>query len=400
MKKRLPSALLILVLLIGACHEARAWGFWAHQRINRLAVFTLPPEMLVLYKKNIDYITVHAVDPDKRRYAVDYEAPRHYIDIDHYGEYPFPEVPRRWKDAVEKFGEEQLNEYGIVPWHVYKTYFSLRDAFKAGDLERIMKVSADIGHYIADSNVPLHTTENYNGQMTGQKGIHGLWESRLPELFGEDYNYFLGRAEYLESVLDMAWSSVLESHICLDSVLGFEEDLTEVMASDKKYSFENRGNMLTKVYSKDFCDAYHERLAGQVERRMRSAIIRVGSVWYTAWVDAGQPDLKALMEQELEVEEPKYERNNKNLVDRESNAVGAVTDPYEAIFGACCGHGMNSCHGNLVRSKEAPAEHTETAHGHDHDHGEGHEDEDDHDHDHAAEAAPDFPAKSNHNSPK
>ncbi len=65
--------------------QAFGWGFWAHQRINRLAVFTLPPEMIVLYKAHIDYITEHAVDPDMRRYAVDGEAERHFIAIDHYG---------------------------------------------------------------------------------------------------------------------------------------------------------------------------------------------------------------------------------------------------------------------------------------------------------------------------
>jgi hypothetical protein len=31
-----------------------------------------------------------------------------------------------------------------------------------------------------------------------------------------------------------------------------------------------------------------------IERRMRDAIIAVGSVWYTAWVDAGQPNLNEL----------------------------------------------------------------------------------------------------------
>ena len=31
-----------------------------------------------------------------------------------------------------------------------------------------------------------------------------------------------------------------------------------------------------------------------VERRLRAAIIAVGSIWYSAWVDAGQPDLSKL----------------------------------------------------------------------------------------------------------
>jgi hypothetical protein len=33
---------------------------------------------------------------------------------------------------------------------------------------------------------------------------------------------------------------------------------------------------------------------GMVERRMRAAIHAVASVWYTAWIDAGQPDLSKM----------------------------------------------------------------------------------------------------------
>ena len=153
------------------------WGFFGHKKINRLAVFTLPPEIFPLYKKHIDYITDHAVDPDKRRYAVKGEAERHFIDIDHYvkeGENPFDVVPKRWYDAVEKFSEDTLRAYGIVPWHLQTMLYRLKDAFEQKNLSRILKISAEFGHYIGDAHVPLHTTENYNGQMTNQKGIQNL----------------------------------------------------------------------------------------------------------------------------------------------------------------------------------------------------------------------------------
>ncbi len=42
------------------------WGFFGHRRINRMAVFTLPPGLIPFYKKNLEFITEHAVDPDKR----------------------------------------------------------------------------------------------------------------------------------------------------------------------------------------------------------------------------------------------------------------------------------------------------------------------------------------------
>jgi len=270
------------------------WGFYGHKRINRMAVFTLPPEMFGFFKENLEFITEHAVDPDKRRYAVEGEAQRHYIDIDHYGEHAFDSVPRRWDDAVAKFTEDTLQAYGIVPWHIYFMKFRLQKAFESKNIDLILKYASEIGHYIGDSHVPLHTTENYNGQLTGQRGIHGLWESRIVELSAEDYDYFVGKSAYISGVLDFAWEAVEESNAAVDSVLRFEKLLTDSLSADIKYTYEQRGQVLIQTYSKEFCDTYQGMMNGMVERRMRQAIIAVGSIWYTAWVDAGQPDLSSL----------------------------------------------------------------------------------------------------------
>ncbi|OFZ64968.1 MAG: S1/P1 Nuclease [Bacteroidetes bacterium RIFCSPHIGHO2_02_FULL_44_7] len=275
----------------------RKWGFFGHERINRIATFTLPPEMFGFYKEHIEYLTEHAVDPDKRRYAVEGEAQRHYIDIDHYlhyGEDPFKIVPRRWEDAVAKFTEDTLQAYGIVPWHILAMKYKLQRAFETKNVDLILKYSADIGHYIGDAHVPLHTTENYNGQMTGQKGIHGLWESRLVEINAENYDYFIGKVKYIKNLNDYIWDIVEESNHAVDSVLRIEREVTRDFPSDRKYSFERRGNSTVSVYSREFSDEYHRRMNGMVERRLRDAILAVGSIWYTAWVDAGQPDLSGL----------------------------------------------------------------------------------------------------------
>jgi hypothetical protein len=256
------------------------WGFWGHQKINRMAVFTLPPEMFAFYKSHIDYITEHAVDPDKRRYSDPAEAPRHFIDIDHYLPNPFDSIPSRWKDAVAKYSEDSLNKYGIVPWQIMKVYFQLTKAFTEKDISRILYYSATIGHYVADSHVPLHCSENYNGQLTNQVGIHGFWESRLPELFGDDYDKFVGQAEYVQNVQDFCWNTIRNSFAALDSVLTFEHNLNSTFDSDKKYAFEVRGNQMIRVYSKEYSEEYHANLAGQVERRMQAAIHAVGSIFY------------------------------------------------------------------------------------------------------------------------
>jgi hypothetical protein len=286
-----------------------SWGFFAHQRINELAVFSLPPDMIGFYKKNIHYIRENAVNPDKRRYAVVDEAPRHYIDLDHYGDSALYKMPRYWKEAVEKHTEDTLKSYGIVPWHIHRVYGQLRDAFMVRDPQRILKLSAEIGHYIADAHVPLHTTENYNGQLTGQEGIHGFWESRLPELFSEEYNFFVGKAEYIANTQLAAWKAVDSAHLALDSVLNMERELGKKF-DERKYSFESKGKLTLKVYSKEYSKAYHIQLDGMVERQMRLCIRTIGSFWYSAWVDAGQPDIRKLIEykpSEAELEKSRAE---------------------------------------------------------------------------------------------
>ena len=278
-------------------NETKKWGFFGHKRINRIAVFTLPPEMFGFYKEHIEFITDHAVDPDKRRYAMKGEAQCHFIDIDHYkidNSDVFKIVPRYWKDAVLKYTEDTLQAYGIVPWHIQTMKYRLQKAFEERNIDLILKYSAEIGHYIGDAHVPLHTTENYNGQLTNQKGIHGLWESRLVELNAKNYDFFVGKSQYIAKVLDFSWDAVQESHSALDSVFRLEKEVTKDFESDKKYSFETRGNITSQVYSYDFCQEYNKRMNGMVERRMQKAILSVGSIWFTAWVDAGQPDLSKL----------------------------------------------------------------------------------------------------------
>jgi hypothetical protein len=291
------------ILLAGCClvtAHCFCWGFFAHQRINYYAVFLLPPEMMVLYKPNIDFLSEHAVDPDKRRYAVAEEGSRHYIDIDHYGAFPYPALPRDWKGAVARFGEDSLQRFGIVPWHIQTMLFRLTAAFKEKDYSRIMKCSAELGHYIADSHVPLHANSNHNGQYTNQKGIHGFWESRVPELLAEkQFDFFIGRARYIANAGAYAWARVLESAQAADSVLLFEKELTRIFPADQKYSFEDRNGQLVRQYSTAFTIAYDSKLNGMVERRMRLSILSVASFWYTAWVNAGQPDLRGMANEQF-----------------------------------------------------------------------------------------------------
>jgi hypothetical protein len=310
---RFMKKILMVAFILGLGQQCYCWGFFAHQKINYYAVFLLPPQMLVFYKPNIQFISEHAVDPDKRRYMIPAEGPRHYIDIDRYGSYPYLALPRRWDSAVAKYGEDTLQAAGVVPWWIQIMKLRLTTAFKEKDVAKILKLSADIGHYIADAHVPLHASSNHNGQLTGQRGIHGFWESRLPELLAEkEWNFFIGKAEYIPNTQDFIWKRVLESAAAADTVLTAEKTLSLQFATDKKFAFEDRNGSLQRQYSSAFSIAYNNALNGMVERRMRQSIFAVASFWYTAWVDAGQPNLSQLTGADFsETELKEFEDMNK-----------------------------------------------------------------------------------------
>ena len=358
------------------------WGFYAHRKLNRLAVFTLPPEMMPLFKAEIEYLSSHAVDPDRRRYATPFEGPRHFIDLDVYGEFPYDNLPRTWNEALAKFssvkiidrcvrGEvpdtvllyypyihfdeevegknrayndfenlldlnyqaffdkrvpndfyrppwiydlkewtekdsvfncpgvdcceilvtDRLSKYGIIPYYLPVIQNQLTRALERGDRPRILRHAADIGHYIGDAHVPLHTTVNYNGQLTGQTGIHAFWESRIPELFAEEFDLIVGKAQYIEDKDEFFWDIVMDTHEKVDSVLTIEQWLRDTYPEDAQMCFEDRLSQTIQQPCREFALAYEREMNGMVERQMRKTIFAIGSAWYTAWVDAGQPDL-------------------------------------------------------------------------------------------------------------
>ncbi|MEP7321002.1 MAG: zinc dependent phospholipase C family protein [Saprospiraceae bacterium] len=362
----------------------KKWGFFGHRRINRLAVFTLAPEMMPLFKSNIEFLTEHAVDPDKRRYAVKEEASRHFIDLDRWEKSPDTKLPIKYLDALAQncnlykhssgqltpliinpglilinkthflktinssstdtandisynkyklfiaskifpalrnldevtFRGKEINDFfnknivdsdevfrwldtfsihGILPYYLPAKYNQLVDAFKARNFDNILRQAAEIGHYIGDAHVPLHTTSNYNGQLTNQLGLHAFWESRIPELFADkDYDYLVGKAVYIKDIESFGWSVVRASHALVDSVLSIEKRLSVTLPPDRLYCFDERSGVTIRIQCESFARAYQDAMKGMVEKRMREAILSVGSIWYSAWVDAGQPNLKKL----------------------------------------------------------------------------------------------------------
>jgi hypothetical protein len=234
------------------------------------------------------------------------EGAHHYLDIDHYGKYPFPELPRNYKVALEKYSSDTLQAYGIVPWWIQIMVGRLTKAFKEKNKYKILKCAAELGHYIADAHVPLHICSNHNGQLTGQEGIHAFWESRVPELLAEnEWDFFIGKAVYIQDLPAFIWQRVLESAAASDTVLRCEKKISAGFRPDQKYAFEERHGKITKQFSSAYASLYEDKLNHMIERRMRQSIFAVASCWYTAWVNAGQPTLEKFGQDSLSISDQK-----------------------------------------------------------------------------------------------
>ena len=334
LKQRKISTFLKKIIVISCyliSHESFGWGYCGHREINRYAVFTLPQPLFIFYKFYLGYITEHSSDPDKRRPINFSEREKHFIDLDFY----IKNKDCSYQDVVENFLNDNDRKHGNSPMNIIKVKFDLTKAFRDLDVYKIVKLSTDLGHYIGDLNVPLHTTSNYDGQKKDQQGVHVLWESRLPELFKKNYNYFVGNASYVEDPITTVWETVFTTYKNVHFLLKAERQ-TALEVKIGTHSYENK----KYVYSRSYAEIYNRKLKGQVERQLLKSIKMVGDFWLTCWMDAGSPDLSVFVTQkkkkldvgtvineEMEDEEEYNEDKNYEIVDLEQSE--GCADPYE-----------------------------------------------------------------------
>lgn len=293
---------LSFVLMIAGVSLVFGWGVWGHQHINRSAVFALPPEMRSFFYNHIDFITEEAVVPDLRKYTINDKAefPRHFIDLESYDSLSVvANLPATMQEAKGHYSDSFLTKNGILPWYIPEVVEKLTTAMKGGRKTEILFLAADLGHYIGDAYMPLHTAVNHNGQLTGQKGIHALWEGQLPESFGGGYNLCTGPARYIGDIVGETWRVIDSTHHLAERVLAVDRELTAAMPKEKIYVLDGAGNVVKNkygdpVHTQEYAAAYHGRLKGMIAQQLRGAIAETAAFWYTAWVNAGKPDLSGL----------------------------------------------------------------------------------------------------------
>lgn len=307
---------IIIIICIGSLSSFFiSWGTFGHEHINRAAVFALPLSLQSFFYNHIDFITQEATVPDLRKYTLNdkTENPRHFIDLENFGS--LDSMPQTLTEAKSKYDEKFLQQNGILPWYMEDLMVKLTKAFKEKKKTEILFIAADLGHYIGDAHMPLHTSANYDGQLTNQKGIHSLWESRLPELFGRDYNFNSKDAIFIDDVRKETWRIIMTTHSLADTLLLADRELKKKIGEVKIYKTDSNGKVVKSSYGKQiFSDEYatqlHTALNGMVEKQMSASIHATANFWYTAWVNAGKPDLSDLDPAELT-------KRNKTFFDEE-----------------------------------------------------------------------------------
>jgi hypothetical protein len=305
MKRKLFLAVALL-LVSGSMSFVYAWGVWGHNHISKSAVLALPSEMGMFFYNHADFLVQESTVPDLRKYTMNdkAEGPRHYIDMEPYNFGVIANAPATLSDAMAKYGKDTLDKFGILPWHIEEMMVKLTNAFKHKNKTEILFLAGDLAHYIGDAQMPLHTSINHNGQLTGQVGIHAFWESQLPEMFGKDYNLYAGEAHYIADIPRATWDMIDSSHALIVPLLAMDVKTTGEIPADKQYQKGSDGKMKknkfgASVHTDEYSAKYHQLLDGMVERQLKNGIRHTADFWYTAWVNAGKPDLSSLDDEEL-----------------------------------------------------------------------------------------------------
>ncbi|HOZ86724.1 MAG TPA: zinc dependent phospholipase C family protein [Bacteroidia bacterium] len=294
-----PRSVAAFILLLSLTLFFASWGVFGHEKINHTAVLALPEGIQLFFYNHIDFITQESTVPDLRKYTLndEHERPRHFIHLESYG--GIKEVPQNLVDLNKKYDQEFVSHHGILPWHICRLTDMLTRAFREKRKTEILFLAADLGHYVADAHMPLHTSLNHDGELTGQRGIHSFWEAQLPDLFGKEYTFKVREAKYMNAIEKEVWTMIYSSHQLVDTLLIADKNLKKNFPEGNIYLKESNGNIAKNKFNKPIHSAayskmYHDALNHMVENQMQKAISFTADLWLTAWINAGKPDLTDL----------------------------------------------------------------------------------------------------------
>jgi hypothetical protein len=272
------------VTLIATPDAAWAWGYTGHRLIMRRAIELLPPELKPLFERYRDEIIVRVVDPDQWRLVGWDEDPNHFLDfgVAEYGKPPFAALPRDYGQALQKFGAVVLKRNGLLPWREAEMFGTLQRSF--AELPRnapytvsnLVLFAPIVAHYVQDAFQPFHATDNFDGRMTGNDGIHARFERDLIEKFESRLTLTPPRVTAITNPRDAAFDTLIQSYATVDAIL--EADRQAIAGKD--------------AYDAAYFEAFFTKVQPILERQLSDAISATASVIVGAWEQAGRPAIR------------------------------------------------------------------------------------------------------------
>lgn len=269
---KLFTALSILFLL-------SSWGSVGHKKINQHCPASLPYTMTFLKANYLLILPAHASDADYRKDSDPTEGPKHYIDIDNYPEFVSSgKIPMSWDSVVNMHGASYVLDQGTLPWATIAAYDTLKACYERKDWTKAGLIAADLGHYVADGHMPLHITANYNGQLSGQTGIHSRYESSMISKYNSQILYEDDSVEVIDNVAGTIFSYIYHNYQFVDSLL-YADKMADSIAGSSS------GNLY-------YAELWNRTGTFTTELFKRASFTLAGLI-YTAWVEAGSPTMDA-----------------------------------------------------------------------------------------------------------
>ncbi len=257
---------------------ARAWGASAEKLVASKAVDTLPPEIRGYFEANKDFFSHHVSDPlDILEKHPLIERRNHFLYLDHYGKFPFDSLPRDYKTAAARFTKSKLESSGVLPWQIGVYSQKLTQAMRDHDWEQVRLEAAYLAAYVAQANDPFHTTENFDGHLSGQPGVDVRFGSNLVDKYSLFFPMKPDDAAFLTDPTDHAFDSCMSAHSWDENILLADQ----------------RARVGLPAYNDEYYDRFYNLTGAILIRQLTDAATDVGSYWLTAWINAGRPQLPA-----------------------------------------------------------------------------------------------------------
>ncbi|MGD8237126.1 MAG: hypothetical protein PVH68_01120 [Armatimonadota bacterium] len=273
---------LAALMLLTAASPTFPWGPEAHKIATSTACDVLRGSIGQFFKDNREFLLDHCNEPDDWAYDGKHPEERyqHYIDLDLVAPYPFDDIPRDYAKFEAKLKEKELTvaDVGRVPWRIEERYRQLTGAFREKDWEKVKHIASHLAHYVEDASQPLHSTKNYDGQFSGNRGVHGRFEADMIRHYLDEYSDLSGArgaGAFIKEPVEFAFQVLIDSYVYVDNIM--------------------RADTQAHRFGETYDAAYYERLHGHVgwiaKRRLGDAATAVASLWLSAWIEAGKPEL-------------------------------------------------------------------------------------------------------------